>query len=167
MICEKCKNDHNGVYGSGRFCSSLCARSFSTVKNRTKINEKISISLTGKPHPRVDQTEETKQKRKNSWTEEHRIKASLKRIEQEKEKYQNTPFDKLSRNHKKRFVLENQNQKCLSCGNDEWLGHTMKFELDHINGDNRDNRRENLRCLCPNCHSFTDTWRKKKASVAE
>ena len=34
----------------------------------------------------------------------------------------------------------------------------MPLQLDHVNGDRRDNRLENLRILCPNCHALTDTW---------
>ena len=40
-----------------------------------------------------------------------------------------------------------------------WCGKEITLELDHINGDNRDHRVQNLRLLCPNCHSQTDTWR--------
>lgn len=47
---------------------------------------------------------------------------------------------------------------CEECGLTEWRGRPLPLELDHINGDNTDNRLENLRILCPNCHSITDTW---------
>lgn len=48
---------------------------------------------------------------------------------------------------------------CECCGNDgEWLGKKISLQLDHINGINNDNRIENLRFLCPNCHSQTDTF---------
>ena len=38
----------------------------------------------------------------------------------------------------------------------------IKLEVDHIDGDKYNNSRENLRLLCPNCHSTTPTWRKPK-----
>ncbi|MEV2196677.1 HNH endonuclease signature motif containing protein [Streptomyces phaeochromogenes] len=50
-------------------------------------------------------------------------------------------------------------EECTECGTGpEWLGDPMTLEVDHISGDWSDDRRENLRLLCPNCHATTDTW---------
>jgi hypothetical protein len=49
--------------------------------------------------------------------------------------------------------------KCERCGLDSWLGEKITIELEHVDGDNKNNTIENLMFLCPNCHSYTDTWR--------
>ena len=57
-------------------------------------------------------------------------------------------------------------EKCACCGLSEWLNQPMPLELDHINGVNNDNRIENLRLLCPNCHALTGTYRGKNQGRA-
>ncbi len=49
--------------------------------------------------------------------------------------------------------------RCEGCGMESWQGHPIPLELDHINGDRYDNRLENLRVLCPNCHALTANYR--------
>lgn len=61
----------------------------------------------------------------------------------------------------KKRILQEQliDYKCFLCGlEDTWNDQPIVLHLDHINGDNRDNRLQNLRFLCPNCHSQTDTY---------
>lgn len=53
--------------------------------------------------------------------------------------------------------------KCSCCGITEWNGKPLTLQLHHINGNNRDNRLENLTFLCPNCHSQTDNFSSKNA----
>ena len=65
---------------------------------------------------------------------------------------------------KKRLVVEGLLEpKCAVCGINRWRGKPLSLELDHINGDRHDNRLENLRLLCPNCHSQTETYSGRNA----
>ncbi|HPN54881.1 MAG TPA: HNH endonuclease signature motif containing protein [Candidatus Moranbacteria bacterium] len=63
---------------------------------------------------------------------------------------------------KRLFAANLKPQHCEECGwNKKSEDGRLPLELDHINGDSRDNRIENLRILCPNCHSLKPTHRGK------
>ena len=46
---------------------------------------------------------------------------------------------------------------CECCGLTEWMGKPISLELDHIDGNHYNNAIQNLRIICPNCHSQTET----------
>jgi 5-methylcytosine-specific restriction endonuclease McrA len=56
--------------------------------------------------------------------------------------------------------------RCEVCDITEWLGEPLIIQIDHINGVRGDYRLENLRMLCPNCHSQTGTYGRKKRGSA-
>jgi len=66
---------------------------------------------------------------------------------------------------KKRLLKEGYlENKCSKCDiESEWQGEPITLQLDHINGNHNDNRLGNLRILCPNCHSQTETFSGKNA----
>lgn len=67
----------------------------------------------------------------------------------------------LDTRHYKRYLIEKHGEKCMKCGWSERNPVTGKvpIELDHINGNSENNSLENLRLLCPNCHSLTPTYK--------
>jgi hypothetical protein len=67
----------------------------------------------------------------------------------------------------KRALLEiGRKYKCYLCGLDQWYGKRITLEVEHKNGNPRDDRRENLEFICPNCHSQTDTYCRKKRQLS-
>lgn len=60
----------------------------------------------------------------------------------------------------KRIIIIEQNHKCDICGIGEmWNNKELHFILDHIDGDATNNKRDNLRLICPNCDSQLDTYK--------
>lgn len=136
--CPKCGQEHDLP---GKCCSRSCANS-RVFSDAAKL--KKSIALKGKPTFRSHYDKAAQAaKSRHTWLE----------------KYNATSFDKLGHDNKRRRVLEEQKFCCIKCGISEWFSKPISLELEHKDGNNKNNSRENLEGLCPNCHSTTDTWR--------
>lgn len=63
--------------------------------------------------------------------------------------------------HIKTYLFEKHNYKCSKCGWGEVNQYTKKIplEIEHIDGNYKNNNEENLTVLCPNCHSLTSTYK--------
>lgn len=161
MKCEYCEQEHDGSYGSGRFCNKECAHGFSTKAKRKEINKKVSISLSGRKSWTSSGFKKGFDKRRNLAFSEVSCKKRSNSLKKHfKNKYKSKCFNELSGKYsRKRRILEEQNFKCNRCGLDKWLGQNIKFELEHKDGNKLNNDRNNLEVLCPNCHSLTPWWR--------
>jgi hypothetical protein len=145
MKCLKCDKEHDGSFGSGKFCSKSCANS----RIRTEeIKKKISKGVLGSEWwKKIDYSHNSKpekiEKNKTTW--------------KEKRNWETAHISSI-----KKWYKEEMNDICEECGVGDWNGKRLPKEVDHIDGDTNNNSKDNLKLLCPNCHSQTDTWRKRK-----
>ena len=56
----------------------------------------------------------------------------------------------------RRFIAEKRGYRCEICNIQDWQGKKLTLHVDHINGDPSNNHPDNLRLICPNCHSQTE-----------
>jgi 5-methylcytosine-specific restriction endonuclease McrA len=86
-------------------------------------------------------------------TVKNNVKIPIQEILEGKHPYYQT--FKLNKRLIKENVLEN---KCSVCNIDNWNNKPIGLHLDHINGNSTDHTFKNLRLICPNCHSQTETY---------
>ena len=195
LKCEYCNEEHEGLYGSGRFCNQKCARGFSSKEKREEINLKVSQKLRkynnglsveklidviqnshtmaeaartlSMPFTSMRRLAETYRiyKPNQGWsknfilpskrkTKEYFIENILTiKTESKRNKWSNKDI-KL-----KLFEFQLKSNICEECGQTaEWNGKKLVMHLDHVNGNNQDSKLDNLKILCPNCHSQTSTY---------
>lgn len=141
--CIHCGSKANFKLKNGNYiCESNVARC-PAIRKRNSAGQKLAYM-----HGR----------KKLVFNDEHRKKSNINKIYQAKLNAFGENVLKLTGIAKK-YLYELRGKKCEICELDSWQGKGISFQIDHIDGNNRNNIRENLEALCPNCHSLTDTWR--------
>lgn len=189
MKCEKCKQEHDSFYGSGRFCSAKCARSFSTSKDKKET--KIIKCITCKKEIKVDKRasdktckcnkcKKVKKKIKKKKIQNIKYclycnkkigKSSIKCCSREclkkykwklrKEKIINDNGIGHDIRQLKKYFIDITGHKCSICKNTKWMNKLIPLILDHINGRAKDNTLNNLRLVCGNCDMQLPTYKSK------
>lgn len=151
MSCELCGTEHNGDYGSGRFCSQKCSRSYSSRLKREEVNKKVS---------------ETLKKRSSNdplYGFKDKSRGDAARAKIKYPTFEPNDYSLLSTRTVRTYLLD-EDVCCSLCGITEWLDKKLTMEIDHTDGNNKNNDASNCRIVCPNCHSHTPTWRGRNKS---
>lgn len=101
-----------------------------------------------------------------SLTKEERSKFGKLGSDKRDEYYGNMPYKFRSLNYIREDIFLEQDGKCNNCGLSEWLNKPITLELEHKDGDNTNDNRENLELICPNCHSQTETWKGRNKNTS-
>lgn len=158
MKCEYgCEQEANYQTKAGRWCCSKSPNSCPKVK----LKNSNSLKKAYKEGRKVCYPEHFDGKR--GWRKGKTV-LSDERI---KSKFRDNIFiinSQIARSHLRNIIIIEKiiEYKCSECGLDKWNEKPLSLELEHKNGNGKDNRLENLTFLCPNCHSQTSTWRRKK-----
>ena len=162
--CERCGNNHDGEYASGRFCGPKCARSFASLEKRQDINRRVSEKLKGRnvgnSFPKGYQpTERNKECLRLSYLAKYEKYIVGWKLGLET----GNVIGRSISGYVKRYMRNKYDNKCCICDWREVNFYTKKspLQIHHMDGNFFNTVEENLILLCPNCHSQTITFKAK------
>lgn len=153
-ICPKCNNEHEK---RGTFCCRSCANSRNFSPEAIEKKKLSGLAFYSRLSEQERKELHLKKTEKYDWLEHQRIVQEKNRA-----RSWNRPHEQMHRDSLRKRILHERNYTCEECGiGNVYNGKPLSLELDHIDGNNTNNKVENLRILCPNCHSQTPTHRAK------
>lgn len=153
MLCSYgCGQEAIYQLKNGKWCCCKSANSCPINKNKNALGIQKSEARKNRDYKQQYQNLSEEKKRNINWNKGKSI-ISKDLIFTDNSLYSNDVV-------KKSLISNNLiPYKCEVCGIEKWNGKDIKLELHHKNGNNKDNRLENLCFLCPNCHSQTENFR--------
>ena len=153
-ICPKCNLTHEK---NGKYCCRSCAnsRTFTEESKEKKRRSGVNFYSNFSAQERKNIQAEKNKKYDKELADK---KGTLTRLSQSWAR----PYEEMAHDSLRKRLLYERNQTCEECGiSNTYNGKPLSLELDHKDGNNKNNKVENLRILCPNCHSQTPTHRAK------
>lgn len=151
MKCESCGKDHDGKYASGRFCDYSCSRSFATKAKQVRNNCKNCGKLG------------TTRRQKQFCSQQCSADYRYKRMLNDWKSGQDDGVRALGQicSVIRRYFFEKYDSKCSKCGWSVINQYTNRIplEINHIDGNWKNNKEENLELICCNCHALTSNFR--------
>lgn len=140
--CPKCNEKHQKL---GTFCSRRCAnsRQWSDEVNKKRSLKMKEVSPWNKGLSFGPNEEKNKAIRES-------------RLQKSRDNFLNGLL--VERSSLKTHLSREYGYFCAICSISEWQGKKISLQLDHIDGDAGNNHPTNLRLICPNCHSQTETY---------
>lgn len=161
LVTRKCINSKCELFfqikphDPKKFCSKKCA---STVNNQKRKGFRIKVrclSCGGIPNRNIYKYCSNKCQQDFEYSE------FIKRWQQGLATGSIGVTTKTLSGYIRRYLFQKYQEKCSLCGWDKKhpLTQHVPVEIDHIDGDSDNNKEENLRLICPNCHSLTTSFR--------
>lgn len=158
--CKKCNDIISFKMSNGEYCSRKCANGHVHTE---EWNDKISNGVRKFIKENPENVKQKKPRKPRILSEEHKKKIKQRFLE----KYPNTweRYEKLNRLSLARKIFINEtNGVCQICGFSDSFREdgSCILEIDHIDGNHSNNKRDNLRFICPNCHAKTSSFRNRR-----
>ena len=161
--CPKCNTefDNYSKWGAKKFCSRKCSNS--RVFSEDSIEKKRVKNLEF--WAKFDKT--ARQEIHKQKTLKYDFDAHQKKVQAANLKTSwSRPHEEMHHGSLRKRLLHERNYKCEECGvGTEYNGKPLSLELEHVDGNNKNNKVENLKILCPNCHSQTPTFRGRNVKL--